>query len=202
MLDYMEVLGLPAAVVLALVSVFFLMQVIGGILEFKGKTAPEIMRIKKYFKKRKEEREIIAMVPKSIDKLNDFIAEWDRRYSEKNLAERDRWMNHVDERGELNQERIEQIMSTLEKHGEYILALTVEGQRNTIIEFASKVNDKDVSVTREQFNRIFRLYEDYEEIIEDNGMKNGEVDIAYRLIIEAYEERTKNGTFIEDVRGW
>jgi len=64
------------------------------------------------------------------------------------------------------------------------------------------VIDEKNSVTREQFNRIFKLYEEYEEIISSNGMTNGEVDIALSIIKESYEKHMRNHTFVEDARGY
>ena len=57
-------------------------------------------------------------------------------------------------------------------------------------------------VTREQFKRAFKIYAEYEDIIKDNGFTNGEVDIAIRIIREAYENHLRNHTFVEDVRGY
>ena len=62
--------------------------------------------------------------------------------------------------------------------------------------------DDNAPVTREQFNRIFKMYEEYETIIESNGLTNGEVDVAFRIITESYENHMRNHTFIEDVRGY
>ena len=59
MLSYIEYLGehlnMPAKVVLILVVVFCLINVIGEILEFKGKAVPEIIKIRKYFKRKKDD---------------------------------------------------------------------------------------------------------------------------------------------------
>ena len=78
----------------------------------------------------------------------------------------------------------------------------IDSKRNTIINFAAKVIDKNCMVTREQFNRVFKLYAEYEEIIEANGLTNGEVDIAYRIIKESYETHMRNHTFVEDALGY
>ena len=72
----------------------------------------------------------------------------------------------------------------------------------TIIAFAERVVDAKSPVTREQFNRIFKMYRDYEKIIEANGLVNGEVDIAYRIIKESYEGHMREHTFVEDVHGY
>ena len=74
--------------------------------------------------------------------------------------------------------------------------------RTAIIDFAARVVDENVPVTHEQFNRAFKLHKDYEAIIKANNMTNGEIDIAYRIIQESYENHLRNHTFIEDVRGY
>ena len=53
-----------------------------------------------------------------------------------------------------------------------------------------------------EFNRIFKTYKNYENFLEKHNMTNGEVDIAYRIIKESYEDHMKNHTFVEDIRGY
>ena len=57
-------------------------------------------------------------------------------------------------------------------------------------------------MTREQFNRIFKIYREYETIIEENNVTNGEVDISIQIIKESYEGHMRNHTFIEEIRGY
>lgn len=38
--------------------------------------------------------------------------------------------------------------------------------------------------------------------IKDNNLTNGEIDIAYHIIMDAYETHMKNHSFVEDVRGY
>ena len=90
----------------------------------------------------------------------------------------------------------------MDRNNEDTLALLIDNKRNTIINFASKVIDENTPVTREQFNRIFKIHKEYEEIIESNKLTNGEVDIAFRIITEAYEAHMRNHSFIEDIRGY
>ena len=90
----------------------------------------------------------------------------------------------------------------LDKNNAVTLSILIENKRNSIIDFASKVIDESYPVTKEQYNRIFKIYEEYEDIIKENELTNGEVDIAIRIIRESYEKHLKNHTFIEDVRGY
>lgn len=78
----------------------------------------------------------------------------------------------------------------------------IQNSRDRIIDFATKVGDDRAVVSREEFNRIFKVYENYEGFLAERGMKNGEVSINYQIIEEAYELRIKNHSFSEDMRGY
>ena len=47
MLNYMEYLGIPVAITAGFVAIFLVIQIIGELLEFKGKIVPEIFKIRK-----------------------------------------------------------------------------------------------------------------------------------------------------------
>jgi hypothetical protein len=57
-------------------------------------------------------------------------------------------------------------------------------------------------VSREAFNRIFKIYNEYEAILEKYEKTNGEVEVSIRIIRDAYEAHMRNHTFIEDSRGY
>ena len=52
MLSYIDYLGIPAKIALLIIGLFFVMQLIGEILEFKGKVVPEFVKVRKYFSRR------------------------------------------------------------------------------------------------------------------------------------------------------
>ena len=57
MISYIEYLNIPIALGLAIIGVFLIMQIVGEILEFKGKVVPEFIKIRKYFARKKQERQ-------------------------------------------------------------------------------------------------------------------------------------------------
>ena len=145
----------------------------------------------------------------TISDVRRLLIDIDKHYSKDNIAMRDGWMKEVNEHiSESEKRRIEQdclmreLNKKLDKNNADTLSLLIDNKRDTIINFASKVIDENYPVTKEQFNRVFRIYEEYEDIIKENGLTNGEVDIAIRIIREAYEKHLKTHTFIEDVRGY
>ena len=123
-------------------------------------------------------------------------------YSEDNIAKRDAWMKWVNDRAVVYDQSIEVLKEEMDKNTEITMSLYIESKRSSIISFASYCVCPDNPVTREQFKRVFRIYAEYEEIIKDNDLQNGEVDIAIRIIREVYENHLRNGSFVEDVRGY
>lgn len=203
MMEYMEYLDAPAAVVTAVLLLFVMSQVIGEFLELKGKVVPECMKIRKYFARRKEDRKKMKRMYDMVEGLQKSVNEMNFHYSPENIARRDGWMSGVNDKLEEYDNRIKNMDEKLDKDNENILAILIDNKRNAIIDFAANVScGQYAPVTRERFNRVFKLYKEYEELIEQNGLTNGEVDIAYRIIVESYQEHMKNQTFIEDVRGW
>ena len=77
----------------------------------------------------------------------------------------------------------------------------VQSSRDRIIDFSYKAADDSILVSREEFNRIFKVYDKYEKFLEEHDMTNGEIDIVYSIVKESYERRMKNHSFTEDVRG-
>ena len=92
--------------------------------------------------------------------------------------------------------------NSINELSEYVKELYVDNKRNMIIDFASNVVDSGKHFTREQFNRIFKVYKEYEEFINRHDMTNGEIDVAIRIIKEAYEKRMREHAFIEEMEGY
>ena len=198
----MEYLNLPGQIAFVLASLFFMSQIIGEIIELQGKAVPEIMKIRKYFARKKKERETMERIPYMIKDFEKLLNSFESHYSTDNIAMRDGWMSSVDRQLKTQDEINKELIEKLDKNNSDTLSILIDSKRNTIINFAAKVIDDDYRATREQFNRIFRLYDEYEQIIEENGKTNGEIAISYDIIKEAYEKRLRSRTFVEDVRGY
>ena len=202
MLNSMEYLGLPTTIIIIVVAVFLVIQCIGELIEFKGKAVPEFFNIRKYFARKKAEREILSSLPDTIKEMKKIVDDINRHYSEDNISKRDKWIDGVNKKLDTNDELIRQLSEKIDKNKKDTLSLLIESKRIAIIEFASKVSNADAPITKEYYNRIFKMYQEYKDIISKNNLTNGEVDIAYRIIVESYEEHLSNHTFIEDIRGW
>lgn len=195
MLDSMQYLGMPTIIIVIVVAILLVMQVVGGVIEFKGKALSEIFHIKKYLARKKLEKEILIKLPETVDKLEKSVANINDHYNEDNISKRNDWMQSVNEKLDTDHTLIRELKQ------DFILK-DINDKRNIIIDFASRISSSDTIITREYFNRIFKTYQEYEDMIKKEGLTNGEVDVAYHIIVEAYEERLLNHTFLEDERGW
>lgn len=202
MINFIEYLGLPKTIAFAIVVLFFLIQAIGEILEFKGKVVPEAMKVRKYFKRRRAEKEMLLNLSHTIGNVNILLNDVKSHYNEDNITKRNDWIDSVNKRLEQNENQNKTLESKIDKNNEVTLELLIESKRNAIISFANRIVDEKLPVTREEFHRFFKMYDDYEKVIEENNLTNGEVDIAHRLATESYEEHMRNHSFVEDVRGY
>lgn len=205
-LEYFE--GLPLWLVVGAMAVFGLMQAIGEILEFKGKVVPEFMKVRKWAARKREERCTLSKmtellpsferVPETLEKTTALLQSVDNHYSHDNITMRDQWMQGVNNNIDEIHQWMQEMKAKLDKNSEDTLAIRIDSMRTVIIDFASFVSDDNHPVTKEQFKRIFKLHKEYEEIITANGLTNGEVDIAIRIISEAYEKHLRTHSFVED----
>lgn len=206
MLSYIEYLNIPTKVALILVGLFFILQVIGELLEFKGKIVPEFLKVRKYFSRKKQEREETAKALKDVKQLLDDV---NKHYSTDNIQKRDCWMKWVDDKAVVYDssivdmsKKIDGIVEALQCNTKMTEEMFIQSSRDRIIDFATKVGNKNAIVSREEFNRIFKVYEKYEAFLEEHKLTNGEVDIAIHIIRESYEQHMLNHCFIEDIRGY
>lgn len=203
MLGFIEYLNVPTKIAIIIVAVFLVVQIIGEILEFKGKVVPEFVKIRKYFSRKKREREETAQMLKEVKSL---LYDVNGHYSADNIAKRDSWMEWVNSRAETYDNFIKEISEKFTKVTEALKDNTrmteemfVENSRDRIIDFAEKVADPNYVVSHEQFRRIFRVYNDYEQWLEDHNRTNGEVDMNYKIIQDAYTHRVNERSFAEDL---
>ena len=214
-MNYIEYLNVPIKIAVVIIGAFFIMQIIGELIEFKGKVVPEFFKIRKYFARKKSEREVLSQmpellkevkkVPKTLKEVQTLLNNVNKHYSADNITKRNDWMDWVNHRADIYDAYgvcLEKLQKKMDENNTIILSILIDNKRNMIIDFASKVIDETYPVTREQFNRIFKVYEEYEDIIKKNKLTNGEVDIAIRIIRESYEKHMKNHTFVEDIRGY
>ena len=199
LLEFFKITGPWAAVIL---GTWIILNIIGELIEKTGKIVPEFMKVRKFFTRKKEEKKRQKQLLINVETLLNDV---NQHYSEDNIAKRNEWMEWVNSRARMYDQSIAEfteMKQSIADNNKLTLDLYININRNRIIDFASKVANENVLISKEEFNRIFKIYQDYEAVLEQHHMTNGEVDIAYRVIQESYKERLQDHTFLEDVRGY
>ena len=111
-----------------------------------------------------------------------------------------------------DKETIEERISTLEKHDKWqyneiskisqgiddikdaLLKDNIEKKRKSILDFCSSLSNNQKQ-NNEAFNDIFRTYAEYEQILKDNKLENGQAEESMKFIREKYHEKLRNGEF-------
>lgn len=201
-INYLEYLNTPTGVGAVIITAFVVMQIIGELLELKGKVVPEFVKIRKFFVRKKNEK---IQMNETLVQVQTLLNDVNKHYNEDNITKRDKWMQWVDERAVIYDASVAELTAlkdALASNNELTLDLYININRNRIIDFASKIVNNGVVVSREEFNRIFKTYDEYEAILEKHNKTNGEVDIAISIIKDAYADNMKKHSFIEDIRGY
>ncbi len=198
-------LGIPGSIAVVMVIIFTILQLIGEFIEAFGKVAPTALKIRKILKARRlekrEQQETLVKVKTLLESVN-------AHYSADNISKRDKWMSWVNSRADVYdntiieyKNAIDTLTNALNANTKMTEQMFIETSRDRIIDFASKVSNHPLcNVSREEFNRIFKIYQKYEDFLEAHNMTNGEVELNYQLIKEAYIHRQEHHTFVEDMR--
>ena len=111
-----------------------------------------------------------------------------------------------------DKDTLEERISTLEKHDSWqygeltkisncveeikknIVSKEIDDIRWELLDFCSALTSGR-KYNREAFAHIFKTYEKYEKILEDNGMTNGFVEESMNAVKEIYHDKLKNGEF-------
>lgn len=197
-------LGIPGSIAVVVVVIFALLQLVGEFIEAIGKVAPTALKVRKLFTKRKQAAREQAQ---TLQDVKTLLTDVNAHYSVDNIAKRDSWMEWVNSRAIVYdntiveyKEAIDKITEALNNNTRMTEQMFIETSRDRIIDFASKVSNPLSYVSREEFNRIFKVYRKYEDFLEEHHMTNGEVEISYQVIQDAYKEHLENHKFLEDVR--
>ena len=113
---------------------------------------------------------------------------------------------------EEDKENLKERISTLEEHDKWqyneiskisqgiddikdtLLKDNIEKKRKSILDFCSSLSNNQKQ-NNEAFNDIFRTYADYEQILKDNKLENGQAEESMKFIREKYQEKLHNGEF-------
>lgn len=109
-----------------------------------------------------------------------------------------------------DKETLEDRIVTLEKHDnwqykeilniskgvvdikETLLNENIENKRKIILDFCASLSNGQKQ-NKEAFNEVFRVYADYERLLSENNMENGQAEESMKFISEKYQELLRKG---------
>jgi hypothetical protein len=190
-----EFLGIPATIAIALVGLFLILQVIGEFCELKGKIVPEFLKIRKYFKRKKQEKEDTKRM---IQDCKQALLEFNSHYNPENIAKRNHWMHEVDDNVRNNDEFIQKLDGKMDKLLETNEALTtqLEQVKSNVLEneadrLRSELFDcgnrcrRRIRLHPEEMEHIRAVYKKYSEVLHQNG--SGEKE--FNFITDYYNKQ-------------
>jgi chromosome segregation ATPase len=174
-----EFLGIPATTAIALVGLFLVLQIIGELCELKGKIVPECLKVRKYFKRKKQEKEDTKQM---IQDCKQALLEFNSHYSPANIAKRNNWMHEVDDSVKSNDELIQKLDGKMDKLLETNETLTtqLEQVKSNVLEneadrLRSELFDcgnrcrRHIRLHPEEMEHIRAVYKKYSEVLHQNG---------------------------------
>lgn len=190
-----EFLGIPATIAIVLVGLFLILQIIGELCELKGKIVPEFLKIRKYFKRKRQEKEDTKQM---IQDCKQALLEFNSHYSPANIAKRNNWMHEVDDSVRSNDELIQKLDGKMDKLLETNEALTtqLEQVKSNVLEneadrLRSELFDcgnrcrRHIRLHPEEMDHIRDVYRKYSEVLHQNGTGERE----FNFITEYYNKQ-------------
>jgi hypothetical protein len=190
-----EFLGIPATIAIVLVGLFLILQIIGELCELKGKIVPEFLKIRKYFKRKRQEKE---NGKKLLERLAEKLESFERHYSPEKIAQRNEWMHGVDDSVRCNDELIQKLDGKMDKLLETneVLTTQLEQVKSNVLEneadrLRSDLFDcgnrcrRNIRLHPEEMDHIRDVYRKYSEVLHQNGTGERE----FNFITEYYNKQ-------------
>lgn len=86
----------------------------------------------------------------------------------------------------------EMIRSDLKNLTGIFVEKQINDYRWEIINFSNRVANGE-ACNKDSYRHCFSTYEKYENLLDENGMENGEVEISMEIINESYKQKLKQG---------
>ena len=195
LLKAVEYLGIPATIAIVLVALFLVLQLIGEIVEVCGKVVPEFLKVRKYFSRRKKEKEEERQ---TIKECKELLSEFNSHYDEDNIAKRNKWMNKVDNSVKNNDQFIQTLDSKIDKllvDNENIKTQLHQVKSNVLENEADRLRSelfdcgnrcrRNIRLHPEEMEHIRVVYHKYSDVLHQNGPGEKE----FNFILDYYNHQ-------------
>lgn len=205
-----EFLDIPTTISIIVVVLFLIMQVLGEILELVGKTVPEILKVRKFFTRRKQEKDAaaktLADATKTLQEVKMRLEEINSHYDEDNITKRNAWMNGVNANIADNDKLIhaldqkidklldanDSLKTKLDKVEDNVLANEADRLRSELFDCGNRCRRK-IRLHPEEMEHIRAVYDKYHNVLHQNGPGEAEfnfiTDYYNKQDFPAYHEK-------------
>lgn len=179
LLKAIEWLGVPTTIGIVLVGLLLITQIIGEVSELLGKTVPEILKIRKYFTRKKQEKEDTA---KTLEEVKQLLGDVNSHYSKDNITKRNDWMNEVDKSVRDNDKliqaldgKIDKLLETNENLTEELVQVKSNVLENEADRLRSELFDcgnrcrRNIRLHPEEMEHIRVVFNKYSKVLHQNG---------------------------------
>lgn len=185
--------------------------------------------IKDKRKAKKDKKQELQNAIEILPEVKSLLSNIKKHYDEDNISKRDKWMlevnttmNWAKDRAKVydssvkelkdlaevvkkQSENIEKQQKAIEMNNKMTSDMYKQSCRRDILDFEHKIinarkADKPLIISREEFRKIRKTYDAYEEFLKNYGGTNGEVDDAMEVIRCAERGEYSYIEFLEDIR--
>ena len=178
-IEAINYIGVPMSIAIVIIGIVLVMQIIGEIVEAFGKVVPEFLKIRKYFKRKRREREEINQM---ISDCKRMLLDFNSHYDQDNITKRNDWMNKVNTGIKNNDTliqaldgKIDKILTAnekLTKQVEQVKSNVLENEadrlRSELFDCGNRCRRK-IRLHPEEMDHIRDVYEKYANVLHQNG---------------------------------
>lgn len=181
-----EFLGVPGWVAIAIVGILLIIQIIGCILDFKGKVVPEIINMRGHLRRKREEKEEAERKAKetaeTLAEVKQLLSDVNAHYNKDNITKRNDWMKSVDKSVGDNDKliqtldgKIDKLLETNENLKEQLSQVKSNVLENEADRLRSELFDcgnrcrRNIRLHPEEMDHIRDVYHKYSDVLKQNG---------------------------------
>lgn len=142
----------------------------------------------KSMREKQEIRKLLEETTKLSNKTSKGLDVLEKQYKADEKGFRERLDDHIKE----SKADRKELHDAVDKLTQIVLDKKISDYRWEIIKLADEISEGRV-VGKECLKHAIATHAKYEEIIEENGLTNGEVDISIEVIREEYKKKLKEG---------
>ena len=181
-----EFLGVPGWVAIAIVGILLVIQIIGCILDFKGKVVPEIINIRGHLRRKREEKEEAERKAKetaeTLAEVKQLLSDVNAHYNKDNITTRNDWMKSVDKSVGDNDKliqaldgKIDKLLEANEKLEDQLVQVKSNVLENEADRLRSELFDcgnrcrRNIRLHPEEMDHIRDVWDKYSNKLHQNG---------------------------------